>query len=394
MADTALSSPPTASSAKTPILPLTSVRFFAAFYVVLLHTTMWTHRLDVSTWFGRFLRNGYTAVGFFFVLSGYILAHVYLNTDRPFSRRAFWTSRFARAYPLLFASLLLDAPNSLGIRLTLYGVKTAILRTAVAFTTEASLLQAWNARFRNINAPSWSLSAEAFFYLLFPFTAFWIWRRKGVSAAALLSLFWGSAMLTPILVTHHDPTLFFEVPTSVFQQRIELLPLIRIFEFFAGISLCALQQSVATHFNQAQRGRIAYLSLAAAALFFYVAIERANQIPLLVMSNGFLLPAYSLLILALVNIRGWLRHLLSHKVLVLLGESSYAVYLLHAPLWLYFSRIHPIDSFSLWLLFIALLLFISISSFYWLERPIRKLILAYASIRPSVTLKQEAVAPL
>lgn len=390
MANAAPYNPATTPSLKGPILSLTSVRFFAAFYVVLLHSTMWTHHEDVSTWCGRFLRNGYTAVGFFFVLSGYILAHVYLNTDRPFNRRAFWTSRFARAYPLLFASLLLDAPHSYAIRLTLYSVKIAIIRTAVAFTSEAALLQAWDARFRNINAPSWSLSAEAFFYLLFPFTALWIWRCKGIRAATLLAFFWGCAMLTPMLVTHRDASLFFEVPTSVLQQRIELLPLLRIFEFFAGISLCAVQQSLTVRFDAVQRSRMAHAALAAAAVFFYVAIDHANQIPLLVMSNGFLLPTYSLLIFALVNLRGPLQNLLAHKSLVILGEASYALYLLHAPLWLYFSGLHAIDTLPIWLLFIAILLSISVASFYWLERPIRKLILARASIRPTVTLQQEA----
>ena len=76
----------------TPILPLTSVRFFAAFYVVLLHSVLWSNHVETSTWMGRFLRTGYTAVGFFFVLSGYILAYVYLDTDKPFNRRAFWTT--------------------------------------------------------------------------------------------------------------------------------------------------------------------------------------------------------------------------------------------------------------------------------------------------------------
>ena len=37
------------SRGASPILPLTSVRFFAAFYVVLLHSAMWTKRIDTGS---------------------------------------------------------------------------------------------------------------------------------------------------------------------------------------------------------------------------------------------------------------------------------------------------------------------------------------------------------
>jgi peptidoglycan/LPS O-acetylase OafA/YrhL len=316
---------------REPILPLTSVRFFAAFYVVLHHSALWSHRMQVSTWVGRFFRNGFVAVGFFFVLSGYILAHVYLNTDRPLNRKAFWTSRFARAYPLLFATLLFNFPHSLFIRLTLYHPVAAFIRTLGSLLSEAALLQAWDMHFRNINAPSWSLSAEAFFYLLFPFTAVWIWKHKGLKALGLLILFWTCAMLLPIAATARSPELFTEVATSKLQQGIELLPPLRIFEFFAGISLCVLQQSLVARFTLKQRSRLAYPALATACLLFCVAIDISNHIPLMVMSNGVLLPVFCLVILALVNLRGWLATLLSNKILVILGEARYAVYLLHAP---------------------------------------------------------------
>ena len=185
------------STSPETIYPLTSIRFFAAFYVVLVHSVEMTHHVEIATWGGRFLRSGYTAVGFFFVLSGYILAHVYLNTERPFIRRDFWLSRFARAYPLLLASLFLDWPRDLVARVALHGLRSGILRSFVELISETLLLQSWYPIFRGINGPSWSISAEAFFYLLFPFVAIWIWRRKGLKAIGLIVLFWACALLTP-----------------------------------------------------------------------------------------------------------------------------------------------------------------------------------------------------
>jgi len=384
---------PTVPQQKIPILPLTSVRIFAALYVVILHCYLWTGHLYVSTWFGRFVRNGYTAVGFFFTLSGFILAHVYLNTDRPLNRRAFWTSRFARAYPLLFASLLFDAPRDFLIRMALHGPLNGLIRTCVALLGESMLLQSWLTIFSQINGPSWSLSAEAFFYLLFPFVTVWIWRCKRGTAAGLFFLFWVCAMTTPYLVTLHHPNLFVEVPTSVLQHNIELMPIFRMFEFFAGIAICTFQQSAIANLSSSQSSRIGWMALIAAGILFFTAIQYANSIPLLVMSDGFLLPVYGLTILGLVNIRGWLQRLFSHHLFVLLGEASYAVYLLHGPLFNYVASVHNMDSPGMWVAYIGLIIGLSLVSFVWLERPARKKILEWASIRPTVTLKQETVVP-
>jgi peptidoglycan/LPS O-acetylase OafA/YrhL len=354
---------------------------------------MMSHHVDVSTWGGRFLRSGYTAVGFFFVLSGFILAHVYLDTERPFNRRAFWVSRFARAYPLLFASLLLDMPRDLIARVSLHGWGAGTLRSCVALLSESALLQSWNGYFRNINGPSWSLSAEAFFYFLFPFVAFWIWRRRGIQAFGLFLLFWACALLTPILVALRHPELFGEVDSSKLQLAVELMPIFRMFEFFSGIALCALQKSLLEITPPKQVQSLAYMCLGVGGALFITTIEFSNHIPLLVMSNGILLPVSALIILGLANIRGWLARLLSFRYLVILGEASYAVYLLHIPIWFYFVRIHPIDTLSAWSVYIAVVIVASIASFFFLERPARKKILAFAAIRPAVSLQQEIAAP-
>jgi peptidoglycan/LPS O-acetylase OafA/YrhL len=380
-------------STKPPILPLTSVRIFAALYVVLLHCTYWTGGYDVSTWFGRFVRNGYTAVGFFFTLSGYILAHVYLNTDRPFDRRSFWTSRFARAYPLLFASLLFDVPRNLFIGVPHHNAPANLVTTNVSLFTESLLLQSWSGIFRSLNAPSWSLSAEAFFYLLFPFLASWIWRHKAHRSLLAFIFLWLSAMLAPTLVTLWQPQLFTESTTgSLLQQSVELMPIFRLFEFFAGVALCSIQHSIVSKLALSARHHFGYVSVTAAVVLFSIVIQFANRIPMLVMSDGFLLPVYGFAILGLINLTGWLQTLLSHKTLVVLGEASYAVYLLHLPLLFYFQHFFPMQTATSWLLYLAAVLLLSVASLFLLERPARKAILARATIRPSLTLNQELVS--
>ena len=381
-----------------PILPLTSVRFLAAFYVVLHHSNLWRWNLDSSTFLGRFLRTGHIAVGFFFVLSGFILSLVYLDTARPFVRRTFWLARFARAYPLLLFSVLVAAPPMFFGTWRHQGLLPALKVTLTNIAFGALALQAWATRFRLLNAPSWSLSAEAFFYLAFPFLAFWIWRRATTQAPrafALLALFWGLSLAAPIFLVHHDPTLFYQQSDSRarIQYFVQLAPLFRIFEFFAGIALCGLHRTLTLTRTPAQRNRIAYASFFASIGVFLLVVAFAARIPVMVLNNGILLPAFCLLIYALANMQGWLQLLFSHRWFVILGESSYALYLLHNPIYIYIDHFHHIDSAPIWLFFIAVLLTASIASFYLLERPIRIKILALTAIKPRVLINQEATAP-
>jgi peptidoglycan/LPS O-acetylase OafA/YrhL len=94
---------------KTPRAPerihaLTSIRFFAALYVVICHTLrsyvpfLWND----GVW-GRAIGLGYISVSFFFALSGYILAFVYLRRGASVSPRKFFKARFARIYYRCFS---------------------------------------------------------------------------------------------------------------------------------------------------------------------------------------------------------------------------------------------------------------------------------------------------
>src|SRR5438477_12492625 len=89
--------PATAELERFPAL--TSLRFFAAGHVVLHHflpplSDKWRALKDV-------VAHGYVGVSFFYVLSGFVLAHAFWHRQpaTPQTRRAFWWRRFARIYP-------------------------------------------------------------------------------------------------------------------------------------------------------------------------------------------------------------------------------------------------------------------------------------------------------
>ena len=133
---------------------LTSLRALAALIVFGYHIGHHTSWLPGA----RITSHGYVGVAFFFVLSGFVLTW---STSPGTSARTFWIRRFARVYPSHAAMF--------AVALALPVL--AFPPTLVAAGANLVLLQAWFPQWDiafGINAVSWSLSCEAFFYLLAP----------------------------------------------------------------------------------------------------------------------------------------------------------------------------------------------------------------------------------
>ncbi|GGU43724.1 acyltransferase family protein [Streptomyces lavendofoliae] len=136
---------------------LTGLRFWAALLVVLYHLSRQAGELPGLSEAVRYGRSGVT---FFFVLSGFVLAWTYDGRRVP--APLFLWRRFARIWPLLAATTALSV-----------GAWLALGRDVSAKAVTASLLlvHAWTPDpviLRGGNPAAWSLSDEAWFYLLFP----------------------------------------------------------------------------------------------------------------------------------------------------------------------------------------------------------------------------------
>jgi len=171
------------------IKPLTSLRFLAAIWVVLYH--YWPH-LQVGFTPGL-VAKGYLGVELFFVLSGFILCHVYLREAErgTFRWRGFIWARLARIYPLHLAVLV--GVGLMGAAAALAGVSVDPNLTDLhALPAHLTLTHAWGlSPVAGWNHPSWSISAEWFAYLLFPAFAWLALKLKSrpwlaVSLALLL----------------------------------------------------------------------------------------------------------------------------------------------------------------------------------------------------------------
>ncbi|CAN5385699.1 acyltransferase [soil metagenome] len=163
---------PTCEGYPADLRALTSLRAFLSLGVVLFHYQL---QWDPALGFSPIIERSRLAVDAFFMLSGFILAHVYGPSFAAgtFSYRRFIVARLARLYPLHLAVLV-------GVLVMVVGALAFGVRfdpstfTARGFFETLLLVQAWfpSPVGHNWSGPAWSLSAEWFAYLLFPAYAF------------------------------------------------------------------------------------------------------------------------------------------------------------------------------------------------------------------------------
>lgn len=305
---------------RPPVLKaLTSVRFFAAFHVALNHVVRPFSRWGI---FAGAIGAGYTGVAFFFFLSGFILtyAHAAEYERGKGSPLKFWVARFARIYPTYLLVMLVALLTNLGdVRRVPYH--------AVAFAADLVMMQSWSMRMVNFfHVGAWTLSCEAFFYFLFPFLLMRLRPKTRGIALALIAGFYLLAMIPPLAAMVRYPQSayreVYDAPGSLFVFTVRRLPVLAAPEFLAGVSLGWFYLL----FKPTRRASavMAWLGLA----LLLVALFFAAHLPFVALHNGLLIPAYSLLLLGLTQDNA-LTRILSGRTLVLLGEASFALYLVH-----------------------------------------------------------------
>jgi peptidoglycan/LPS O-acetylase OafA/YrhL len=315
---------------------LTSLRFFAALYVVLFH--LWVEGLlpGGPWWFENFASIGYVGVNCFFVLSGFILVYTHGRPGMKLDAPRFWQARFARIYPAYLLSLLVSAPfffmalRQLDIPFFAWSKQHLTTATLLTF----SLLQAWAPQGAlTWNPVCWSLSVEAFFYLLFPLLVLRSARLAphqlgvGIAGCSLVSL---SLSLAYVLL-HPDgiDKVSSGETTLLWKNVLSFNPLVRLPEFVTG--MLAGQLFLARK-GDAARGGDAVLALplvAAGLLVLAILTALVGTIPSPLISAAFLSPAFAAIIYGLALKPGW-AGFLEARWLVLLGEASYSLYLLHS----------------------------------------------------------------
>lgn len=330
------------------IAALTSLRFIAAFAVLVLHYRELFGAMPA--WVFRGVVGGQYGVTFFFVLSGFILTWRYHGwfaegvTDGRFWR--FQRFRLARIYPIYVVGLLLDTPWHIAERA---GQLSDVGQTWWAsWLLNLIGLQAWVPAMPFAmfwNTPAWSVSAEFFFYATFPFACAWLTRR--VRSTARLGMLLAGVIAVAVTVYFAVIWLVYVVfPLTSETQYIVLVynPLLRYGEFFAGCIAGqmflrwrerAVAPASAQEVVRARRRRDLVVGVCLLAVCGRIwmpdytgpsqelwTLDYAVKYPI------FILPFVGI-ILAIASGRTFLSPLLERPWMILLGESSYALYMIH-----------------------------------------------------------------
>jgi peptidoglycan/LPS O-acetylase OafA/YrhL len=368
LTDTRISQPTTSQSRGAALPALTGLRFFAAIYVVFYHFVSPDFHTSIKP-LQNILSAGYSAVGFFFVLSGFVLSYSYLRLDRQatLNRVSFWKARFSRIYPAYLLAFLLAAPFQIFGSLHVNHWRVALEKLTLGGVLVLTLLQAWTpwtAWYWNI--PAWSLSVEVFCYFCFPFAALVVGKLRSRACLLAAAGVWLLGLIVPVLycaLRHIEA----QPPFPMMQLAIETNPLLRLPEFLIGM----LAGRIFARGLRWDRRVVPVLSILALALFI-LALSCSSILPRLLLSNSILTPISALLIFTLAHQSGALAKFLSFPVLTVLGEASYAIYILQYPVSYLLKLNHETFSGQRFLIFLAALIGFSIFTFYFLEQPLRR----------------------
>lgn len=387
------SAPPTpfarTAEPKARLDALTSMRFVAAFMVVVFHTTVATPIIAAAPRLLRsFIECGYVWVGFFFVLSGFVLSYQY--SDRiPTSRRAmrgFLIARLARIYPGHLLGFALIVPLLLvkrGATDLPPGGTPAVVADVLA---TLGLAHSWIPAFAlTFNFASWSIATEFFFYLCFPFLAL-VTTRWPLRRVVLLGLFtYIAAVAFNLAYCAHDPFgwLGNDWDHDAGRNFVKFFPLVRLPEFVLGLVAGRLF---------AERGRLGWTPSAGARavtiaiVLILGGLAFGDRVPYTLMHNVALsLPFVALILGLALSPASPVARLLSRASFVALGEASYSVYILQAlVLWLFYYRDAIVGSTNLWVAVstraavLATVVGIALLSHHYIESPMRRRLRRFA----------------
>lgn len=353
-------------SAPTPpdLRALTGLRFLAALWVVLY--TAWPH-LDVS-WVPVAVTKGYLGVETFFILSGFILSHVYLEAvgDKRFRYGGFLWARLARVYPLHLATLF--GMIGLGLAAGLAGLSIdGSLTDWRSLPANLTLTHAWGlAPSSAFNHPSWSISAEWAAYLGFPAFAFVAWRMRNRPVLATML----AAAFALGLYAIFQPLAGYSLTEATFRWGA-----LRIVPCFAlGCALYLIHRRGGIPLAGPVALTSGALVIASASLGLWDAVT--------VLAAGGL-------ILGLGSLDNARAGVLGSRLGVYLGEISYSIYMVFAPVLLLMTnvaaRLTGADDkrfhIIVWLAVVAAIPITAMVTYHLIERPARRALRGLADRR-------------
>ena len=362
---------------------------------------------------------GGVAVSFFFVLSGFILVYVYKDRLSLTTTRKFYFTRFARIWPLHAVCLLLIATM-----LTTYFPPTDF--PWVRAFSHWTLLQSWYPTSHwlgGYNQVSWTISAEAFFYLLFPCLLLGTTRQFWTKYVCLLFATIGSLSLMAYMLDGNTFTK--EVAGSVIDsgRMVYFFPPFRVLEFATGMAAGMLflkrsenRLTAATSEDTRNKStlsataiEILVLGLSICCFHIFAATGLLRFIysipeigPTLKHWTSFAGGMYfhAITVYVFAKSSGWVSRFMASRTMVFFGEISFAFYMIHYCLTDYIKQEFWIGSNFSVLYFAVLTLALSTAVSAWLyylvEVPAKRTLLRWydRDATPGQLLYEMLVKPI
>ncbi len=268
---------------------------------------------------------GWLGVDLFFVLSGFLISDILLNSlGKKNFLKNFYTRRILRIFPLYYLSLLLF----------LYILPFICKNVPIDYFSDNQFylwtyLQNWLYSFKPTNETVlhhfWSLAVEEQFYLLWPF-AILIIKNKNI-------------LLTIVLFT----LIFINILRIVFWTlEIENLAYLTLYTFTRIDGLCIgsavalllrINKNFLSNYTALIIAGLAILNLA----FYFLNDEKKFPYLAFIGYTTFAIVFGILVYEAVIGKTNLINKILGNGVLKLLGKVSYGFYIFHWPLYLYLA---------------------------------------------------------
>lgn len=316
---------------------------------------------------------GFVGVDIFFVISGYLITTIIISeiAEGKFSLINFYERRARRILPALVFTVLLTiliAPFILlpgqikDLGQTLVSISTFL--SNYFFYLELDYFNEFSSK--NPLLHTWSLAVEEQFYIFFPILLVLIFP-KGQKAifTSLIAIFMLSIFSAQSLSSYDASLSFYSLHTRAWELMFGALV---AYAFFYNHQ--TIHQIRSKHRKIVSFGNIISAIVLGSSFIFF---DKNTLHP----SFWTLIPvsATAFLILFLSN-NDRIARILSSKILVSIGLISYSLYLLHNPIFSYieiaFENLSDDIIIRYKILALPAILFLSIFSYFFIEKPFRK----------------------
>jgi peptidoglycan/LPS O-acetylase OafA/YrhL len=298
----------------TSLPGLTPLRGIAALGVAVFHFQVYFIRfIDKDK--SMFVDKLYLMVDLFFIMSGFLIMHVYKEQFAEkisiAAFKKFIVARFARVYPLHLFTLL--------VLIALYVIQKGKMESFYdlhAIPSHLFLLHSFPLNNQlTWNIPSWSISAEWWSYMLFPLLCVGIFKNKKITVPLLLL----------VIITCYISLLYFvprnDIAADGDRQNLDITYDYGFLRSIAGFTT----------------GMLLYLfyGLSSVKKIFSSDIFCSIYVLLIIAGLHFglpdiiFIPGFCVLILLVTSNTGKITAWFNNKALNFLGDISYSVYLLH-----------------------------------------------------------------